>query len=896
MMLMERKKCALPAKKYILTVLLLTALAATLAFSPLTAAAMSATAEVSEPAAGSLATYAFTSPGWATFGLALPRGEAFTGLRVGQLITQVDVKNRWPDGSIRYAILTVRVEETGSYDIYESAPATGSFTPLIPTARLELNIEGKTLYVSNLPATINADLWLDGPLVKEWRVRDIPAHDGAAHPFLSNIWDVRVYSDGTGTVDATVENIRDVAEADGVVYGVDIYVNGAVAYHHAMSRPGKNPITDIGGSYTDCVSVEHGLVSGNNIRITSGPASGEVFCVSGLGNGAAADTIYLLGRRFPIGAIVEESWESVFYHQYGARWRKVIPTEVFVEAFTQIDFTPFIRANAVPEYMPTVYDAAVLRGYGDWQGADPLGYSSMCVYMPTTGGRPDIGPYPRWAARYMARQTSELREQTLSLGDLAGSWAIHFAKNEPSQLMSLDENPNYYLNTQTSAENKPLNNLRGRSNGYYNSAHAPSLPYIPYLITGNRYYSDEMLFRANYAVLSAYPGYPGSALLRRGAQGILWEQEMRAIAWALRDLTDAAFFLPDGSPYKNYFKRIMDTNLQVMDEYVAALEPPLGIVNFGGSRASDNEQFAPWQYAYFAWALQHAIEQGEAPAYAEPAGSIVRDSIFRALFEPAIIETGFLPEYLDGYWVKYATRGGAGIGGTVFYETWQELFENNYLNEDGSPAPISSWSYGVNLHVALISAKKAGYPGIDKAYDFCVSMSERSASKYMTLLPNDSAWAFADVPTAVRPPTATVYGVLLCQNSSRPATVELFNSAGIRVALTEADENGAYTLSAAAGTGYSLVINKPAYLRYTVKNFTITDGEVVGTIDIRQMAGDIDGDGVVNATDLTYLLSEFNRSPLLYEYADIDGNGVVNATDLTYLLAGFNKHNVEIIM
>jgi hypothetical protein len=60
------------------------------------------------------------------------------------------------------------------------------------------------------------------------------------------------------------------------------------------------------------------------------------------------------------------------------------------------------------------------------------------------------------------------------------------------------------------------------------------------------------------------------------------------------------------------------------------------------------------------------------------------------------------------------------------------------------------------------------------------------------------------------------------------------------------------------------------------------------------LAGDVNGDGIVNAVDLVQLLSEFNRVPLNYEYADINGDGIVNAVDLTYLLAGFNKRSVVI--
>jgi hypothetical protein len=46
--------------------------------------------------------------------------------------------------------------------------------------------------------------------------------------------------------------------------------------------------------------------------------------------------------------------------------------------------------------------------------------------------------------------------------------------------------------------------------------------------------------------------------------------------------------------------------------------------------------------------------------------------------------------------------------------------------------------------------------------------------------------------------------------------------------------------------------------------------------------------------DLALLLSEFNQAPANYQNADIDGNGVVNAVDLAYLLAGFNGSNVVV--
>ena len=63
-----------------------------------------------------LATVALTS-GWATFGQALPKGAAFEALQIGSLPTQTDIKTRWDDGSIRFAILTADVPTGGSYAI-----------------------------------------------------------------------------------------------------------------------------------------------------------------------------------------------------------------------------------------------------------------------------------------------------------------------------------------------------------------------------------------------------------------------------------------------------------------------------------------------------------------------------------------------------------------------------------------------------------------------------------------------------------------------------------------------------------------------------------------------------------------------------------------------------------
>jgi hypothetical protein len=141
------------------------------------------------------------------------------------------------------------------------------------------------------------------------------------------------------------------------------------------------------------------------------------------------------------------------------------------------------------------------------------------------------------------------------------------------------------------------------------------------------------------------------------------------------------------------------------------------------------------------------------------------------------------------------------------------------------------------------------------------------------------------------------------QPSPVPANVALYeDSTGDLVANATTAADGAYMLDlpdtqqygASNVVRYTLVVTKLGYLTYTVKNLSLEDLQETEIIDIQRLAGDVNGDGVINALDLTCLLSEFNRAPLLYPGADIDGNGTVNAADLTYLLAGFNKRDIVI--
>lgn len=92
------------------------------------------------------------SAGWATFGQVLPAGAAYGALQVGDLSTQSDVKTRWPDGSIRFAVLTARVPAPGVYAVTQTLASDDSFVPSWPSAQVTFgSVAGSSRRLQRLP-------------------------------------------------------------------------------------------------------------------------------------------------------------------------------------------------------------------------------------------------------------------------------------------------------------------------------------------------------------------------------------------------------------------------------------------------------------------------------------------------------------------------------------------------------------------------------------------------------------------------------------------------------------------------------------------------------------------------------------------------------------------------
>ena len=569
------------------------------------------------------------TPGWATFGQILPKGAAVNSVAVGNLPTQTDVKNRWPDGSIRFAVVTAKIPSVGIYAITPASGASGTFTPTVPNVRVQFTIGG-TVYTATVPGP-TADIWLSGSLVKEWRTIVTPTtSSGAEHSFLRVYFDTRVYNDSSARVDLTVENNIDIAGATQITYDIAVISNNTTLFSQASVT-----------------------------------------------------------------------------HPWLTRWRKVFSVGLSASQVTP-DFEPIFQANSLPRYLSYVTNL-ILSPTGS--NFTILQAGSLNPYMGDVGGRPEIAPYPDWTARYIVHKNSTQGQYVMAHGDLAGSWPIHIREADGT-LVSLDARPNFWLDGRCTNDgiSCPRGNLTATGPLKPDAAHQPSLAYVPYLVSGDRYYVDEMAFWANYNLLASW------FVPRNGSAGLIYNLQTRGLGWGLRNLGDAATYLPDSYPVKGYLLTKVNNNLQWADDYAnGVLTGRYWGVNFapvsplGASipydSGSGTANVAQWETNFVAWAIDHLWQQGFTK------GLAFRDRVAKFQIKMFNSEPEFPRICAAPYRPSIGTMGANGV--VQYYTSMLQLAQLG--NACGTQF---AGYYGVDARLMLMIGIREGWAGAQQAYDY----------------------------------------------------------------------------------------------------------------------------------------------------------------------------------
>jgi hypothetical protein len=137
-----------------------------------------------------------------------------------------------------------------------------------------------------------------------------------------------------------------------------------------------------------------------------------------------------------------------FVHTAATRWTKTVwvnlegsKTKALPTDQVDIDYNlPYLAESLViPNYDPSkkVPEAVVKDEYAQWTAAPKDLYDRGNWYkkMGDAGGRPDIGPYPAWQIRWIYTGDYRMRQQVLGNCELADAWPMHLREENPAKYL-----------------------------------------------------------------------------------------------------------------------------------------------------------------------------------------------------------------------------------------------------------------------------------------------------------------------------------------------------------------------------------------------------------------------------------------------------------------------------
>lgn len=494
-----------------------------------------------------------------TFGQTFKQGQVKTGQDLyavsgsAQAIVQMDIKNRYDDGSVRFAVLTMpqpaMAANTYANVMFKTKVsqtllplALTHFTNLNPTmsfsfyessgAKTVVNLDVKAAIAAEL-AKATKDMWLSGPLAQQVRIA-LPVRTS-----LRVVLDITAYANSS--------------------YVFDLQVNNDIA----MASQGGNHRYDFSFS-----------ASGKTITQT-----------------------------------------NLTHYQY-SQWRKQVTTQAASTANLQHDVRYLVQTGFVLPYnidvganksqIESLFSATASSDWGK-----PFAPHGIEKNMPMTGGRGDIGAVTQYIAMWLVSQDYRIRDYVMGQAEASAGIPWHFWDQVNQSWLSVDRYPQVWLDPRGGNPPTGLTQQVPSQNGWNpESAHNPSLSYIPYLMTGTRFHLDQQNAVASWTIMGAWPG----ARLDAQALIVRWTQ-VRNGAWGLRDVFHASVANPDGTSHQTYFKKILDSNLSWMNSNSATWSSeqgePYGYLP-GEYGVAGN--MAPWQQDYLASSIVAIARSGNAKA------------------------------------------------------------------------------------------------------------------------------------------------------------------------------------------------------------------------------------------------------------------------------------------
>lgn len=501
---------------------------------------------------------------------------------------QLDVRATWPDGSVFHAILSGVATGGQRMDLLRAdARAKGEVAGITQDYIVTI-VESGASYTAR-PRTARAQ-HIDGPIAKEFSYFEpLVSSEGVKHPYLMALLNVRDYADNA-KIDVVIEHCN-AYDTQG------FYTSPATA---ATPKPAPIPVQ---------MDITYDL------------------------------KIEIAGQtRYEKLGVVHYALTRPKY----TFWRGAVP-----DLFVQPDVKYLQDTLAASQYADVKIDEAWLaRMAAAIKGADfaPFGRGGFMAGMATTGGRPEIGMMPAEYAAFVISGDRRAYDYLIAQADVSGSWPMHRRDHSagPAAGRPLDviHWPRATIlgnlgdaNNALTGKNEKLPRENSACPLSPEESHQPAMAYLPYLLTGDQYYLDELHFWNNFNLIAP------NCVYRQLHKGNIASGQVRGQAWNLRTMAQCAAITPDDHPYKAAANYFLDNSLDswvrshATPPPVPQVVPPIGkhYTAFGasgdgavysqpdwdlvGKRTLDDGSsgVAPWQDYFFMAAAMHAYELTQRP-------------------------------------------------------------------------------------------------------------------------------------------------------------------------------------------------------------------------------------------------------------------------------------------
>lgn len=315
--------------------------------------------------------------------------------------------------------------------------------------------------------------------------------------------------------------------------------------------------------------------------------------------GEISNTEHLQDMAYSLDLLIGNNTQSTVYtkpnftHHGLSRWTKRFwlggePSRVNIN-----HYLPYlVETTLIPNYDPSkvIPESVIISkyetAYNSWleEPKDINDKGNWTKYMPTTGGRQDIGPYPTWITEWLYTGDWRMLEKSAGNADLAGAWPMHIREGNNSKYydlantilgigkpISISDRASFWFGNldynYTTSEDRvtPVGPI---TNGDWvaDNAHQPDPYSALYMLTGDYWYWEQLNFWASHGASNSNGAFITGVWGRgpTGKEGGIPGQ-IRSMAWLFRTRVRTALLAPDDSPEKDHFTRLTNDAIAIWE-------------------------------------------------------------------------------------------------------------------------------------------------------------------------------------------------------------------------------------------------------------------------------------------------------------------------------------------